>query len=115
MRYLQYILYGAIIGRWLLSVKGRLWPSNGVSRYVVVALHSMRDDKVIVGYASSERVAENAASDIEELTVGYMGIAYDLTNPSDRGEFSMMKFTDEIDAQDREIFDTIRGDLCAGR
>lgn len=114
MRYLQYILYGAIIGRWLLSVKGSLWPSNGVSRYVVVALHSMRDDKVIVGYASSERAAENAASDIEELTIGYMGIAYDLTNASDRAEFSAMKFTGDIDAQDREIFDTIRGDLCHG-
>lgn len=115
MRYLQHILYGIIIGRWLLSVKKRLWPSNGVARYVVVALHSMRDDKVIVGYASSERVAENAASDIEELTIGYMSIAYDLTNASDRAEFSMMKFTDNIDAQDREIFDTIRGGLCHGR
>lgn len=115
MKYLQCILYGIIIGRWLLAVKGRLWPSNGVSRYVVVALHSMRDDKVIVGYASSERVAENAASDIEELTIGYMGIAYDLTNPSDRVEFSAMKFTADIDTQDREIFDTIRGDLCPGR
>jgi hypothetical protein len=75
----------------------------------------MRDDKVIVGYASNERVAENAASDIEELTIGYMGIAYDLTNHSDRDEFRMMKFTDVIDVQDREIFETIRGDLCPGR
>lgn len=112
MKYLQYILYGAIIGRWLLGVKGRLWPSNGVARYVVVALHSMRDDKVIVGYAANERVAENAASDIEDLTIGYMGVEYDLTNPSDRDEFRMMKFTDDIDAQDREIFETIRGQLC---
>ena len=112
---MQYILYGAIIGRWLLSVKGRLWPSKGVARYVVVALHSMRDDKVIVGYTTSESVAENAASDIEELTVGYMGIAYDLTNSADRAEFSSMKFTRDIDAQDLEIFDTIRGDLCPGR
>lgn len=115
MRYLQYILYGLILGNWILQVKKRLWPSNGVSRYVVVALHSMRDDKVIVGYTASERVAENAASDIEELTIGYMGIAYDLTNPSDRAEFAAMKFTADIDAQDREIFDTIRGDLCPGR
>ena len=112
MNYLTPILYGIIIGHWITNVKKRLWPSNGVARYVVVALHSMRDDKVIVGYASSERVAENAASDIEELTIGYMGIAYDLTNASDRAEFAAMKFTDDIDAQDREIFETIRGDLC---
>jgi hypothetical protein len=112
MRYLQCILYGLILGNGILQGKGRLWPSNGVARYVVVALHSMRDDKVIVGYAANERVAENAASDIEELTIGYMGIAYDLTNPSDRAEFTAMKFTDEIDASDQEIFDTVRGDLC---
>lgn len=115
MKYLQHILYGLIIGHWLTNVKGRLWPSNGVARYVVVALHSMRDDKVIVGYTPSSRVAEDAASDIEDLTIGYMGIAYDLTNPSDRDEFRMMKFTDVIDAQDREIFDTVRGRLCHGR
>lgn len=112
MRYLEPILYGLIIGHWLTNVKDRLWPSNGFARYVVVALHSMRDDKVIVGHTSSERVADDAASDIEELTIGYMGIAYDLTNASDRAEFAMMKFTDEIDEQDREIFDTIRGELC---
>ena len=112
MKILQNILYGLIIGHWILGVKGRLWPSNRVARYVVVALHSMRDDKVIVGYTSSERVAENAASDIEELTIGYMGVEYDLTSPSDRDEFRMMKFTDAIDAQDREIFDIVRGRLC---
>lgn len=114
MKSLQHILYGIIIGHWLLAVKWRVWPSNGVSRYAVVALHSMRDDKVIVGYAYNERVAENAASDIEELTIGYIGIAYDLTNASDRAEFAAMKFTDDIDAHDREIFDTIRGGLCHG-
>lgn len=112
MKWLSFIIYGAVLANWLMNVRRRLWPSNGVARYVVVALHSMRDERVIVGYASSDRVAENAASDIEELTIGYMGIAYDLTNPSDRNEFRMMKFTDVIDAQDREIFDTVRGRLC---
>lgn len=115
MKWISGIIYGVVVAHWLLNVKGRLWPSNGVARYVVVALHSMRDDKVIVGYASSERVAENAASNIEELTIGYMGVVYDLANASDRAEFVTRKFTDNIDAQDREIFDTIRGDLCPGR
>lgn len=112
MKWLSFIIYGAVLANWLMNVRRRLWPSNGVARYVVVALHSTRDERVIVGYASSDRVAENAASDIEELTIGYMGIAYDLTNPSDRNEFRMMKFTEVIDAQDREIFDTVRGRLC---
>lgn len=115
MKWFSLVIYGAVLANWLMNVRKRLWPSNGVARYVVVALHSMRDDKVIVGYASSERVAENAASDIEELTIGYMGIAYDLTNASDRAEFRNMKFTDVVDAQDQEIFETIRGDLCPGQ
>lgn len=101
-----------VIGHWLLNVHGRLHPSNGGGRYVVVALHSMRDDKVVVGYTSSERVAENAASDIEELTIGYMGIAYDLTNHSDRAEFTAMKFTDDIDREDMQAFSMVRGSLC---
>ena len=114
MKWFSLVIYGAVLANWLMNVRRRLWPSNGVARYVVVALHSMRDDKVIVGYTSSARVAENAASDIEDLTIGYMGIEYDLTNSADRAEFSSMKFTDDIDAQDRQIFDTIRGSLCGG-
>jgi hypothetical protein len=72
----------------------------------------MRDDKVIVGYASSATVAEYAASDIEDLTMGYMGVMYDLANASDRAEFISMKFTDDIDSQDMAIFETIRESLC---
>lgn len=114
MKWFSLVIYGAVLANWLMNVRRRLWPSNGVARYVVVAFHSMRDDKVIVGYATSEREAEKAASDIEDLTIGYMGVEYDLTNSADRDEFRMMKFTDAVDAQDREIFDTIRGDLCGG-
>ena len=112
MKWISMIIYGAVLANWLMNVRKRLWPTTGVARYVVVALHSMRDEKVIVGYTSNDRMAENAASDIEELTIGYMGIAYDLTNASDRAEVRNMKFTDVIDAQDREIFDTVRGRLC---
>lgn len=106
------IIYGAVLANWLMNVRRRLWPSNGVARYVVVALHSMRDDKVIVGYTSTSVKANSAAEDIEELTIGYMGIIYDLLDPDDRAEFQNMKFTDDIDREDLEIFERIRGDLC---
>ena len=112
MKWISMIIYGAVFANWLMNVRKRLWPSNGVARYVVVALHSMRDDKVIVGYTFSSRVAEDAASDIEELTISYMGIAYDLANRLDQDEFKMMNYTNEIDSQDRVIFDTVRGRLC---
>lgn len=114
MKWFSLVIYGAVFANWLMNVQKRLWPSNGVARFVIVALHSMRNDKVIVGYTSSSQVAEDATSDIEELTIGYMGVAYDLTNQADRAEFRMMNYTDEIDSQDRQIFDTVRGRLCPG-
>ena len=112
MRYFPSIIYGIVIGKWLLNVHGRLHPSNGGGRYVVVAMHSMRDDKVVVGYTSNSVKAANAADDIEEYTIGYMGIAYDLTIPGDRAEFRSMKFTDDIDREDMQAFSMVRGDLC---
>ena len=112
MKIAQNIFYGIVIGHWLLNVHNRLHPSNGVGRYVVVAMHSMRDDKVVVGYTSNSVKAANAADDIEEYTIGYMGITYDLTIPGDRAEFRSMKFTDDIDREDMQAFSMVRGSLC---
>lgn len=112
MRNLQYILYGLIIGHWGLSIKRRLWPTNKDSgKFVVVALHSMSDDKIIVGYSHSELVAERVAEKIEEHSAGYIGIFYNLNIIDDREEFYSLKFTDEIDTHDRGLFDSIRRDL----
>ena len=40
MKILQNILYGAIIGHWLLHVKGRLTPVKVEGRFAIVGMHS---------------------------------------------------------------------------
>lgn len=108
MKSLQYILYGVIIGNWLIGVKERLLPKKSLGSYVVVAMHSLRDDKVVIGRYTSSRIATEISEDIEVETNSYMAIVYDLGILSDMNEFRQMKFTDRVDEVDRDIIEEIR-------
>ena len=44
MKYLQYIIYGVIVGNWLLGVKGRLSTCKVQGRYAVVSAHSNKNE-----------------------------------------------------------------------
>lgn len=87
MRYLQYILYGLIIGHWLMNVKRRLCACNGNrGRYVIVAMHYMREEFILVGRCATSSRAQELAQIIEDETNDYITIIYDCFNKDDLNE-----------------------------
>lgn len=87
MKSLQYILYGIIIGHWLTNVKKRLTPTDGNrGRYVIVAMHSMREEFILVGRCATSSRAQELAQIIEDETNEYITIIYDCYNKDDLNE-----------------------------
>lgn len=111
MRYLQYILYGVIVGRWLLGVKGRIFPGKVHGRYAVVAMHAHKEEYVLVGRATDKRKALGATDFVENNSMCYIGICYDLMYPDDRDEFDAKLFCPYIDAEDRTVIESARSML----
>ena len=87
MKYIQYILYGVIVGQWLMNVKRRLTPTDGSrGRYVIVAMHSMREEFIMVGRCATSSRARGLAEIIEDETNEYITIIYDCFNKNDLNE-----------------------------
>jgi hypothetical protein len=86
MKIFQCILYGIIIGRWILAVKDRLTPGKTPGRYVIVAMHSMREEFILVGRCATSSRAQELAQIIEDETNEYITIIYDCYNKDDLNE-----------------------------
>lgn len=111
MKYLQYILYGVIVGRWLLGVKGRIFPGKVQGRYAVVAMHVHKEEYVLVGRTNDMLKAEAATDVIEANAMCYIGLCYDLMDPADRAEFDAKLFCTYIEDEDRSVIEDARGML----
>lgn len=111
MKYLQYILYGVIVGRWLLGVKGRISQCKVQGRYAVVAMHSHKEEYVLVGRSTDEEKAGDVAKFVDENTMFYIGICYDLLDPDDRAEFDARLFGTYVEDEDRSVIEDARGML----
>lgn len=111
MKYLQYILYGVIVGRWLLGVKGRIFPGNVQGRYAVVAMHVHKEEYVLVGRSTDMLKAEAATDVIEANAMCYIGLCYDLLDPDDRADFDSKFFCPYIEDEDRTAIENARSML----
>lgn len=111
MKILQYILYGLIIGRWLLGVKGRIFPGKVQGRYAVVAMHVHKEEYVLVGRTNDMLKAEAATDVIEANAMCYIGLCYDLLDPDDRADFNSKFFCPYIEDEDRTAIENARGRL----
>lgn len=111
MKCLQYIIYGVIVGRWLLGVKARLSPCKVQGRYAVVAMHTHKEEYVLVGRSGDKHRALVATDFVEDNSMCYIGICYDLMDPDDRAEFEAKLFCPYIDDEDRTVIDGARSML----
>ena len=111
MRCLQYILYGVIVGRWLLGVKDRLSTCKVQERYAVVAMHVHKEEYVLVGRTNDMLKAEAATDVIEANAMCYIGLCYDLLDPDDRADFDSKFFCPYIEDEDRNAIENARGML----
>ena len=111
MKILQYILYGAIIGRWLLGVKGRIFPGKVPGRFAVVAMHTHKEEYVLVGRSGDKHSASVATDFVENNSMCYIGICYDMLDPDDRADFEKKLFCPYIDDEDRTVIEDARSML----
>ena len=100
MKYLQYIIYGAIVGHWLLGVKGRLSTCKVQVRYAVVAAHSNKNEYILVGNTMDEGKAEDVTRFVDENTLFYIPVCYDLLDPNNREEFGSRQYCTYIEKED---------------
>ena len=111
MKYLQFIIYGAIVGRWLLCIKGRIFPGKGHGRYAVIGMHSGKDEFILIGYTGDRVRAEDAANFVDENTLFYIPICYDLLEPNDRADFDSRTYCPHIEKEDESWIREARGML----
>ena len=111
MKYLQCIIYGVIVGRWLLGVKGSIFPGKVQGRYAVVAMHVHKEEYVLVGRSDDKHSASVATDFVEDNSMYYIGICYDLMDPDDRAEFDAKLFCSYIEDEDRSVIGDARGML----
>lgn len=100
MKYLQYILYGVIVGNWLLGVRGLFSPCKVQGRYAVVGAHSSKNEYILVGSTMDEGKADDVTRFVDENTVFYIPICYDLLDPNNREEFDSRLYCPYIEKED---------------
>ena len=100
MKYLQYIIYGVIVGNWLLGVKGRLSTCKVQGRYAVVGAHSSKNEYILVGSSMDEEKADDVTRFVDENTIFYIPICYDLLDPNNRAEFGSRQYCPYIEKED---------------
>lgn len=111
MKILQYILYGAIVGHWLLGVKGRISTCKVQRRYAVVGVHSSKNEYILVGSTMDEENADDVARFVDENTLFYIPILYDLLDPNNRKEFDSRQYCTHIEKEDEYWIRKARGML----
>ena len=112
MKTLQDILYGIIIGHWLMNVWSRACPTETAGRYVVVGMHSSREEYVVIARFTSHERASVACDYVEDYALQYIGLLYDMCDPGDRAEFMNKKFTDYVEPEDEPVIEYARC-LCS--
>lgn len=111
MKYLQYIIYGVIVGNWLLVVKDRLSTCKVQGRYAIVGAHSSKNEYILVGNTMDEGKADDVTRFVDENTLFYIPICYDLLDPDNRKEFGSRQYCPYIEKEDEYWIRKARGML----
>ena len=111
MKSLQHILYGLILGHWLTNIKKRIFPGKVLGRYAVVAMHSHKEEYVLVGRTSERDKALHVTDFVEDNAMCYIGICYDVMDPGDRAEFESKLFCPYVDDEDAALVSEARSML----
>ena len=98
-------------------MKRRLTPTDSNrGRYVIVAMHSMRNEFIVVGRCATSSRAQELAQIIEDETNEYITIIYDCYNKDDLNEIQEKRETAfmplySINPDDQRILEYV-SDMC---
>lgn len=108
MNSIQYILYGLILGHWLTNIKKRIFPGKVQGRYAVVGMHSNKDEFILVGRTGDKEKALNVTNFVEDNSMCYIGLCYDLLDPDDRAEFEAKLYCAYVEDEDSVVVSEAR-------
>ncbi len=83
MKYLAQILYGIIIGNFLMNLKGRIAPGKIPGRYAVIAENCMLNGYYVLLGACDTWDKASKAREAVEVSATYFGNIYDKMDPED--------------------------------
>ena len=84
MRYLSQILYGLIIGNFLLNLKGRIAPGKVPGRYAVIAENCMLNGYFVLLGTCDIWDKASAAREAVEDSAAYIADIYDKMDKDDK-------------------------------
>lgn len=116
MKYLSQILYGLIIGNWLMNLKGRIAPGKVPGRYAVIAENCMLNGYfVLLGFCDTWDKASAAREAVED-SAAYIGDIYDKMDKEDKEFIEGNNFIpwNELLQADQDDLKHARS-LCSGR
>lgn len=108
MKYLEPVLYGLIIGHWILHVKERISPGKVQGRYAIVGMNSHREEYILVGRTGDRGKAVNVTNFVEENSICYIGICYDLLDSNDHAEFEAKLYCPYVESDDELVISEAR-------
>lgn len=73
-------------------MKGRLTPVKTPGRYAIVGMHSEKEEYIFVDQCDDRERALKAANYLEDNSMFYIALCYDLYDSSDRSEFESKNY-----------------------
>jgi hypothetical protein len=116
MKYLAQILYGIIIGNWLMNLKSRIAPGKVPGRYAVIAENCMLNGYFVFLGTCDTWDKASAAREAVEDSAAYIADIYDKMDPDDNKFITGDNFIpwNELIQADQDDLKHARS-LCSGR
>ena len=95
----------------MANIKKRIFPGKVLGRYAVVAMHSHKEEYVLVGRSGDREKALNVTNFLEDNSMCYIGLCYDLMDPGDRAEFESKLFCPYVEDEDAVVVSEARSML----
>lgn len=94
-------------------MKWRIFPGETQGRYAIVGMHSSKEEYILVGRLDDRGKALNVTNFVEDNSMCYIGICYDLLNPDDRAEFEAKLYCPYVEDEDTLVISEARH-ICNG-
>lgn len=118
MENVKLVIYGLIVGHWLMGIRRRLMSTMVAGRYAVVAESVvMPNIRLVIGYCDTIQKANEVYDTIQDETDFFTAAIYDRADPENarflKGEYEPFTKWEELPPDDRNDLRIAR-QLCDG-
>ena len=118
MENVKLVIYGIIVGNWLMGIRRRLMPTVVSGRYAVVAESVVLPDlRLVIGYCDTMQKADEVFNTIQDETEFFAAEIYDRSDPENarflKGEYEPFTKWEDLLPEDKNDLRRAR-QLCGG-